>query len=189
MAMIVFADWFAGWIEHGGIRRVAQPRAGEDDKGGLAGHPAASPRQAAEFAGRSPAVTHNIKQNQWLAYGGLGTDFAFTIENNAMTDPIASRPPANLPIVHEWDQFVPDYDGAPDTEDISFADMWGNSEKGMTFADVLDIINPLFLIASVKPSALDSTSPDAKFPDVANAQNDISNSAVSLYVFILFSCI
>ncbi|MEE8334259.1 MAG: hypothetical protein V3R85_10450 [Alphaproteobacteria bacterium] len=60
-----------------------------------------------------------------------------------MTEPIASRPPANVPIPHARDNFVPAYDGQPDTEDVNFSEMWGDPDKGMTFADLLDVINPL----------------------------------------------
>jgi hypothetical protein len=60
-----------------------------------------------------------------------------------MTEPIAARPPANVPIPHARDIFVPAYDGEPDTEDINFSKMWGDPDKGMTFADLLDVINPL----------------------------------------------
>ncbi len=60
-----------------------------------------------------------------------------------MTDPVASRPPANVPIQHARDSFVPADEGAPDTQDISFREMWADPDKGITFADVIDIINPL----------------------------------------------
>ncbi|MEE8445996.1 MAG: hypothetical protein V3S44_11645 [Alphaproteobacteria bacterium] len=60
-----------------------------------------------------------------------------------MTDAIAARPPANVPVPHARDTFVPAYDGEPDIEDISFRELWDDPDKGMTFSDFLDIINPL----------------------------------------------
>lgn len=69
--------------------------------------------------------------------------FALTPTNNIMTDAIAARPPANVPVPHARDTFVPAYDGEPDIKDISFSDLWNDPDEGMTFGDFLDIINPL----------------------------------------------
>lgn len=60
-----------------------------------------------------------------------------------MTEPAASLPPANVPAKHAWRAYAPAYDGEPDTPEISFRELWSDPEKGMTFADFLDVINPL----------------------------------------------
>jgi hypothetical protein len=55
-----------------------------------------------------------------------------------MPTSIAALPPPSHRIQHK-----PDYDGAPDVPEISFNELWQDSEKGFSFGDFLDIINPL----------------------------------------------
>ena len=55
-----------------------------------------------------------------------------------MTDAISALPSPILPIRHDSD-----HDGAPETKSIAFNEIWQDKEKGLTFGDVLDIINPL----------------------------------------------
>ena len=55
-----------------------------------------------------------------------------------MPEAISSLPPATAPIRH-----TSDTDGAPDTHEISFNELWENKKEGLSFSDVLDIVNPL----------------------------------------------
>ena len=55
-----------------------------------------------------------------------------------MTDAISALPSPTLPIRHESD-----HDGAPETKSLAFNEIWQDKEKGLSFGDVLDIINPL----------------------------------------------
>ena len=55
-----------------------------------------------------------------------------------MTDAISALPSATQPIRPESD-----YDGAPDAGKLAFNQIWQDKEKGLTFGDFLDIINPL----------------------------------------------
>ena len=40
-------------------------------------------------------------------------------------------------------------DGAPDTHEISFNELWQNQKEGISFSDLLDIVNPLHHIPVV----------------------------------------
>lgn len=55
-----------------------------------------------------------------------------------MTDAISALPPATQPIRHESD-----YEGPPETREMAFSELWQDKEKGMSFGDILDIVNPL----------------------------------------------
>ncbi|MGB0577168.1 MAG: hypothetical protein ACPGPC_13615 [Alphaproteobacteria bacterium] len=55
-----------------------------------------------------------------------------------MPDAISSLPSSTAPIRH-----APENDGAPDTHEISFNELWQNKKDGISFADVLDILKPL----------------------------------------------
>lgn len=55
-----------------------------------------------------------------------------------MPSTIAALPPPAHHISHK-----PEYDGAPDVPEIAFSELWQDKEEGLTFGDVLDIINPL----------------------------------------------
>lgn len=55
-----------------------------------------------------------------------------------MTNNIAALPPATQPIRHEAD-----HDGLPDTKELAFDEIWQDPDKGLSFGDILDIVNPL----------------------------------------------
>lgn len=55
-----------------------------------------------------------------------------------MTDALSALPSPTLPIRHDSD-----HDGAPETKSLAFNEIWQDTEKGLSFGDVLDIVNPL----------------------------------------------
>jgi len=55
-----------------------------------------------------------------------------------MSSTIASLPPATHQIPHKLE-----FDGAPDVPEIAFSELWQDKEEGITFDDVIDILNPL----------------------------------------------
>jgi hypothetical protein len=55
-----------------------------------------------------------------------------------MSDSISALPSPTLPIWNESD-----HDGVPDTGTLAFDELWQDKEKGLTFEDFIDIINPL----------------------------------------------
>ena len=55
-----------------------------------------------------------------------------------MTTPVAALLPPDQAIPNK-----PEHDGASDTPDIAFSDLWQDKEEGLSFGDLLDIINPL----------------------------------------------
>jgi hypothetical protein len=55
-----------------------------------------------------------------------------------MPEAISSLPPATAPIRHPSE-----VEGAPDTHEMSFNELWQNKKEGISFSDVLDIANPL----------------------------------------------
>ena len=57
-----------------------------------------------------------------------------------MSEAISSLPSATAPIRHASEP-----DGAPDTHEISFNELWQNQKEGISFSDLLDIVNPLHL--------------------------------------------
>jgi hypothetical protein len=61
-----------------------------------------------------------------------------------MPEAISSLPSATAPIRH-----ASETEGAPDTHEISFNELWQNKKAGMSFSDVLDIVNPLQHIPGV----------------------------------------
>jgi len=73
-----------------------------------------------------------------LHRGRSGTSFASMGLETLMPDAISSLPSPTAPIRH-----APENDGAPDTHEISFNELWQNKKDGISFADVLDIVNPL----------------------------------------------
>ena len=68
----------------------------------------------------------------------LGTVLASRVRELIMTTPIAALHPPDQSI-----RYKPEYDGAPDTPDIAFSDLWQDKNDGLSFGDFLDIINPL----------------------------------------------
>jgi hypothetical protein len=61
-----------------------------------------------------------------------------------MSEAISSLPSATAPIRHASEP-----DGAPDTHEISFNELWQNQKEGISFSDLLDIVNPLHHIPVV----------------------------------------
>jgi hypothetical protein len=55
-----------------------------------------------------------------------------------MPEALSSLPSATAPIRH-----VSESDGAPDTHEIAFNELWQNKKEGISFSDLLDIVNPL----------------------------------------------
>jgi hypothetical protein len=55
-----------------------------------------------------------------------------------MTDVLSALTSPILPI-----RPVTEYDGAPESSTLAFNEIWQDKEKGLTFGDFLDIINPL----------------------------------------------
>ncbi len=55
-----------------------------------------------------------------------------------MSNAIAALPSPTAPIAHESVR-----DDLPETRSIAFSELWQDKDKGLTFGDVLDIINPL----------------------------------------------
>jgi len=61
-----------------------------------------------------------------------------------MPEAISSLPSATAPIRH-----ASETDGAPDTHEIAFNELWQDKKEGISFSDVLDIVNPLHHIPVV----------------------------------------
>ena len=55
-----------------------------------------------------------------------------------MPEAISSLPPATVLICHRSE-----VEGAPDTHEMSFNELWQNKKGNISFSDVLDIVNPL----------------------------------------------
>jgi hypothetical protein len=55
-----------------------------------------------------------------------------------MTDALSALTSPTQPIRPESD-----FDGAPDSGTLAFNEIWQDKEKGLTFGDFLDVINPL----------------------------------------------
>ena len=55
-----------------------------------------------------------------------------------MSSTIAALPPPTHDIPHR-----PEYHDGPDVPEYAFSELWQNKKEGMTFGDVLDIVNPL----------------------------------------------
>lgn len=62
-----------------------------------------------------------------------------------MTDAISARPPATAPLPHARGKYGPAPGDDPEIEnyDADISELWQNPGEGMTFGDLLDIINPL----------------------------------------------
>ena len=61
-----------------------------------------------------------------------------------MLEARSSLPSATAPIRH-----ASTTDGAPDTHEIAFNKLWQDNKEGISFSDVLDIVNPLHHIPVV----------------------------------------
>ena len=55
-----------------------------------------------------------------------------------MSSSIAALPPPAQPVPRK-----PEYEDGTDVPSYAFSELWQNKKEGLTFGDVLDIINPL----------------------------------------------
>ena len=75
---------------------------------------------------------------QGLGVAHFGMVFAYLFAEPIMSSALAALPPPTHHIPHK-----PEYADGTDVPEYAFNELWQDKEEGVTFGDVLDIINPL----------------------------------------------